>query len=44
VPTFQGWSVLVYAAQAVIGQWRKAWHNLQALPDAVYESAGGNGQ
>ena len=39
----QGWSVLVYAAQAEIGLWQQAWSNLQALNDTVFEEAGGNG-
>jgi endo-1,3(4)-beta-glucanase len=39
----QGWSILVYAAQAEIGEWEKAWRNLDKLEDLVYETPGGNG-
>ena len=39
----QGWSVLVYAAQAEIGSWKEAWRNLNKLNLSVYSEAGGNG-
>lgn len=39
----QGWSVLVFAAQAEIGSWREAWRNLNKLNMSVYSEAGGNG-
>ena len=39
----QGWSVLVYAAQAEIGYWKEAWRNLNKLKSSVYLEAGGNG-
>ena len=35
--------MLVYAAQAEIGQWREAWKNLNKLHLSVYTEAGGNG-
>lgn len=39
----QGWSVLVYASMASIGEWRTAWKGLQSLNDSVFLEAGGNG-
>jgi len=39
----EGWSILVYANMAEIGQWKEAWALLDELPPSVYDSAGGNG-
>lgn len=39
----QGWSVLVYHADASIGNWKNAWKDLNSLNLTVYEQAGGNG-
>eukprot|EP00808_Paulinella_micropora_P016624 g81737.t1 len=39
----EGWSVLVYASQATIGQWREAWKGVMSLDASVFNSAGGNG-
>eukprot|EP01035_Chromulina_nebulosa_P040727 gene40727-55070_t len=39
----QGWSVLVYASMASIGEWRSAWKGLLSLNDSVFLEAGGNG-
>jgi hypothetical protein len=39
----QGWSILVYAAQAEIGEWEKAWKNLDKLDELIYDAPGGNG-
>lgn len=38
-----GWSVLVHASNAVIGNWRPAWSAIQRLNDSVFLTAGGNG-
>ena len=39
----QGWSILVYAGQAELGDWKGAWGNMQALNESVFYEAGGNG-
>ena len=39
----QGWSILVYAGQAELGDWVGAWENMQALNESVFYEAGGNG-
>ena len=39
----QGWSVLVYAMQATLGQWKQARAGVLQLDAAVFEGAGGNG-
>lgn len=39
----QGWSILVFAGQAEIGDWKGAWSNMQALNESVFYEAGGNG-
>jgi hypothetical protein len=39
----EGWSVLVYAAHATLGNWRKAWKGVMELSDSAYAGAGGNG-
>jgi hypothetical protein len=39
----QGWSVLVFAAQAEIGSWREAWKNTNKLNESVFYESGGNG-
>lgn len=38
-----GWSVLVYAMQATIGDWQAAWKKVMQLDPSVFEAAGGNG-
>lgn len=38
-----GWSVLVLACQATVGQWREAWKGLSRLAPSVFDAAGGNG-
>lgn len=38
-----GWSVLVYAMQATVGEWREAWQGVKRLDPSVFEAAGGNG-
>jgi len=40
----QGWSVIVDSSAAVACHWEYAMKNTLALPDDVFESAGGNGQ
>ena len=39
----QGWSLLVFAGQAEIGDWRNAWQNVKAVNESVFYEAGGNG-
>lgn len=39
----QGWSLLVFAAQAEIGDWQGAWSRMQAVNESVFYEAGGNG-
>jgi ABC-type proline/glycine betaine transport system permease subunit len=39
----QGWSIIAYTSQAILGQWKEAWEGVQALDPSVYDSAGGNG-
>jgi endoglucanase Acf2 len=39
----QGWSILVYAGQAEIGDWQGAWRNMLKLNESVFTAAGGNG-
>ena len=39
----QGWSLLVFAAQAEIGDWKGAWERMQAVNESVFYEAGGNG-
>ena len=41
-----GWSTLVAAVDAVAGDWRAAFDEVLALPDAAFanDAAGGNGQ
>ena len=38
-----GWSVVLYAHMATVGQWEDAWKGVQQLSDDVFESSGGNG-
>lgn len=40
----EGWSILVLLSAATIGKKHQAWAGIKALPDSVFESAGGNGQ
>lgn len=40
----QGWSTLSWGAAAVLGGCRVSWDHVQALPDSVYTTDGGNGQ
>lgn len=39
----QGWSILVHLSQATMGDWEGALKGIQALPDSVFTTAGGNG-
>ena len=39
----QGWSVMVLTCLATVGQWQEAREGTLALPDSVFENAGGNG-
>jgi endoglucanase Acf2 len=39
----QGWSILVYAGQAEIGDWQNAWRNMNQLNESVFFEAGKNG-
>lgn len=39
----QGWSVLVYACMASVGDWQGAWKGMAALNDSVFLEAGGDG-
>jgi endo-1,3(4)-beta-glucanase len=39
----QGWSILIYACMATIGNWKEAWDGMQSLDMDVFDSAGGNG-
>lgn len=39
----EGWMIPVYASMASLGYWREAWAAVDALPDDVFDSAGGNG-
>jgi hypothetical protein len=39
----QGWSVMVLTCMATVGQWQEARDGTLALPDSVFENAGGNG-
>ena len=38
-----GWSILVHACEATIGNWSQAWLSTNALPEEVFSGAGGNG-
>jgi hypothetical protein len=38
-----GWSILIFACMATIGQWKEAWSNVESISDDVYSTAGGNG-
>jgi hypothetical protein len=37
------WSMLVHCAQAINGDWKKAWEGVAALPQDAFEGAGGDG-
>ena len=39
----QGWSVLVYASEASLCNWKYAWDGVAKLPDSVFLEAGGDG-
>ncbi|CAN0000956.1 unnamed protein product [Ectocarpus sp. 4 AP-2014] len=39
----EGWSMLVHAGQAITGRWEDGRDGIMALPDDVFETAGGNG-
>lgn len=38
-----GWSIVVYAHMATVGDWQGAWNGVKSLPDSAFESSGGNG-
>jgi hypothetical protein len=40
----QGWSLLIFAGHAEIGNWKGAWKGVNAVNESVFSEAGGNGQ
>mmetsp|Transcript_31779 Transcript_31779/g.30301 ORF Transcript_31779/g.30301 Transcript_31779/m.30301 type:complete len:1026 (+) Transcript_31779:155-3232(+) len=40
----QGWSLLIFAGHAEIGNWKGAWKGVNAVNESVFSQAGGNGQ